>query len=353
MYQSCIANTRRKKRLFYHLPQELYKKEYRTQDLKLEKQILEEKHVLSSHFKVIPFITIDEQCRVFCRCILTFYKEDKHAYIGFVESRKNVQAFQVMIKDVSDFAKKHGRNTLVGPLDASFWIGYRLKLNHFEQPYMCEPYNLSYYKVLFEQAGFVICDKYQSNKFKIFTDKDVDKKCELRYYWSLEKGYKYLPVTYQSFDKQLKEIYTLLTRLYRTFPGYKEIREQEFFSMFRSLKFILDYDMVKLIYQDKKLVAFFICVPDYKNMTANLNLKNLIRIFKIKKKSKNYILLYMGVAQEHVGLGGALSHALKLELEKKKCSSIGALIHEGKTTNLYYRDAIVDSYEYALYQKKL
>ena len=44
------------------------------------------------------------------------------------------------------FAKEKWYKKIVGPVDASFWNKYRLKINLFDKrPYTGEPYNLKYY----------------------------------------------------------------------------------------------------------------------------------------------------------------------------------------------------------------
>ena len=45
----------------------------------------------------------------------------------------------------------------------------------------------------------------------------------------------------------------------------------------------------------------------------------------------------MGVAPEHAGLGNALSELLKHDLQRKNCTSVTALIHDGKVTGGFYR----------------
>ena len=44
-----------------------------------------------------------------------------------------------------EYAKEHKFRKIIGPVDASFWLKYRLKINKFERPYTGEPYNKDYY----------------------------------------------------------------------------------------------------------------------------------------------------------------------------------------------------------------
>ena len=111
--------------------------------------------------------------------------------------------------------------------------------------------------------------------------------------------------------------------------------------------------MVKLVYKEEKLTAFLISIPNYGNAVYQLNLRNLLRILKVKKRPREYVLLYMGVDEGHLGLGSALSQVIKEELQKRNTSAIGALIHEGKVSDSYYKSLYTDRYQYKLYKKTL
>lgn len=76
-------------------------------------------------------------------------------------------------------------------------------------------------------------------------------------------------------------------------------------------------------------------------------------MLKNKKRCDNYILLYMGVDEKHLGLGSALSQAIFEELSRKKASSIGALIKKGKVSEKYIDKKIISQREYLLFEKNL
>lgn len=131
------------------------------------------------------------------------------------------------------------------------------------------------------------------------------------------------------------------------------ITREQFVELYTPLEKILDYSMVKLVYSGNQLVAFFISIPNYKNAICRLNFPNLLRILHVKRKPKEYVLLYMGVDHRHLGLGSALSQVIKEELQTKQASAIGALIHEGKVSDTYYKTLYTDRYQYVLYKKNL
>ena len=112
-------------------------------------------------------------------------------------------------------------------------------------------------------------------------------------------------------------------------------------------------EMIKLAYYNNKMVGFYISIPNYNNLVYNVNIINLIKILKIKKKPKEFVMLYMGVDQEHRGLGKAIVYSIITELMKSKLPSIGALARDGKVTQNYVEELIKDRYEYVLLERKL
>ena len=333
----------------------LYDKNTYVQDIVLEKQILSGSHILSKYFTVVPIIVLNESGKIASRCLLTFYENDSNAYIGFFESINSTEASRCLFKASEMLASKNGKTKLVGPLNASFWIGYSLKTNKFDSVYTSEPYNKAYYLDLWKDAGFKIKEKYFSNIMRAPTENDQSAKCIKRLQMIKNSGYIIKSPKKSTFNKNLREIYGLLIRTYSGFPMFKKINEEDFFNMFRGLKYILDFNLVKLVYKESKLVGFFICVPDYKNLThQKITIINLMKILKIKnEKNKKYIALYMGIDSKHPGLGSAMSEIIKKELEKRQSCSVGALIHDGKISGEYYKQLIIDKYEYVLFEKSI
>ncbi|MGN0395168.1 MAG: hypothetical protein ACI4EF_07385, partial [Coprococcus sp.] len=231
MGECILVKTEKEKRLFLSLPQKLYKRKECTQDIETEKQLLNGTHPLSAQVELYPYIYVENDA-VICRCILTYYKEDSFAYIGFFESINNQECASAMLQEVSQKAKSDGKQALVGPYDVSFWIKYRFKCNHFDSVYTCEPSNKSYYPKMWERMGFEVTDTYYSNQIRIPQKEDQNEKCKRRLEKFLQAGYVIQSPHKKDFQKCLGEIYELLIQLYRTFPGFKEITKKQFVELY-------------------------------------------------------------------------------------------------------------------------
>ncbi len=339
---------------FLQMPKKLYYAEECMQDKKTERQLLLGKHVLSHYFTVQGILILDEKEEAVARCLVTCYPEEEAAYLGFYECVENSRVSSLLFRVAEQVAKGQGKQTVTGPLDASFWIRYRLKTNKFQTPYTGEPYNKEYYGKQFQEAGYQIAYRYQSNCFGTVPPGYQDKLYQEILLEKQKEGYEFFSPSPRSFGKNLQEIYRLIMELYGTFPAFHHITWREFKRIYGALKYVLDYSMVKLVRKESEIVGFLISVPNYHNLTCGKkNLWRMLKILQVKHKPGEYVMLYIGVDGKHKGLGKALSESIKCELQKNQAASIGALIREGKEKESYFQELVTDKYEYVLLQKAL
>ncbi len=351
----CIEFTNEKQRIkdFLKLPKLLYKKEENTENPKEIESILLGKHQLCKYFKLYKFLVYKEDKPV-ARFAITLYPKDKTAYFGFFECVDDKKVAKYVFDNAEQFAKENDCNKIVGPVDASFWIKYRLKINQFDsRPYTGEPYNKEYYFNLFKDNGYEVCDHYTSNHYVGAEYEYINKEYEGKYKEFTNKGYEIRSIDMKEFDNSIKDMYRLITDLYSDFPIYKNLSQKDFIATFSSFKSIINPSMVKFGYKDNKMVGFFISIPNYHNTVYHLNPINLAKILKSLKDPDEYVMLYMGVDQKHHGLGRALVYSIIQELNQSKKPSIGALAHDGKVTQYYAKEKVDNVYEYVLLEKEI
>lgn len=352
----CIEFNKEKKYIkdFIRLGNRLYKANENMQNDGELKALLTSQHVLSKYFTLRKFCVYDGK-KVVGRFALTFYDGDDTAYLGFFECEDNDDTARLIFDKAQECAKSEGCKRLAGPVDASFWIKYRLKINLFDRlPYTGEPYNKDYYRRMFEQNGFDVIKHYTSSIYDV-VDKDFhNDKYEQRLAEFTKLGYEIKSPSEDKWDETVRDIYRMITRLFGDFPIFKNLDEEDFAENFSSYKLIVNYEMVKMAYFDGKAVGFFISIPNYGNAVYHTdNPINLLKILSLKKKPKEYVMLYMGAEPEHKGLGKALVQSIIDVLEENSLPSIGALQMDGKVTQHYVDEKISERYEYALYGKEL
>lgn len=323
------------------------------QDIKVEKQILNQTHVLSKDMRIFPFVILDKKGQPVCRCLMTCYKGTDDAYVGFFESFDNRDAVNKMLSYVIRKAQKEGKTRLVGPIDASIYIRYRFKVNRFNETYTGEPYNKDYYQKLWESCGFVVSDNYVSNSMRCVTKQDFDEKLNRIYKRYLERGYKFKSLD-DDFDEKLSDVYELLMDRFSEFKGYQRITKEQFISMFSSLKYIAIDEMMKFAYKDDELVGFCLALPNYGfDSLGSITPKKLLGILKTKYFPREYVILYAGAHKKTPGLGAALMHAIRNELYENQCTSIAALIHEGNMPGQVYTMLHTGQFKYVLMSKDI
>ncbi|MBP5762008.1 MAG: hypothetical protein J6W48_03450 [Lachnospiraceae bacterium] len=338
---------------FLDLAKKLYTKQDNMESPDTIRKFLTGEHPMSKYFTLDAYLIYDGD-RAVGRFALTIYPDDTVCYLGFFECIDDKDTATFLFSSAETIAKEMKCSTIEGPVDASFWNKYRLKINNFDRPpYTGEPYNKEYYYNLFLANGYTVKEHYTSNAYRAVDDSYVNEKFEGRYNAFLEQGYRIESPRTEDYEKILDEVYRMITELYSDFPIYKHVSKEDFKEMFMSYKSIMNMSMTKIAYYKDKTVGFYISLPDYGNKVYHLNLPNLLSILKTKKHPKQYVMLYMGVDAEHRGLGKAIVYSIIKELEANRLPSIGALARDGKVTQTYVIEEATSIYEYVLLEHTL
>jgi GNAT superfamily N-acetyltransferase len=341
---------------FLLLPKLIYDKHTYTQNETEERSILNTSHVLCKYCKQRKILVYNESDEVCGRCIVTLYPDTDTAYIGHFECVDNSECTAKLFDYAHKCAKEAGYAKMVGPLDTSFWIKYRLKIDNFDRkPYTGEPYNLPMYQKMFEDNGYRVLEKWVSN---IFKKMPLYNKQKTAYKKRLEKAekanYRIVSPKSSEFDATIDIIYNLISETFKGFITFREITIEDFREIFRNYRYILDYHFVKIVYFGDEPVAFSIALPDYENLLyGDLTAYKKLRVFLKRIRSSNYVSLYMGVKKEHRGLGRALSQKLIESLRIRRSTCIGALITEGKVTENFGKEYTIGKSLYVLFEREL
>ncbi|UUX34658.1 hypothetical protein [Fundicoccus culcitae] len=339
---------------FLLLAWRLYAKDERMQSTQEIEQLLTGSHPLSTTFSFQAFVGYENDS-VVIRAALIQDKQSQLTYLGLFEAVNNLSVMAEFMQVINAEARKLGAKALVGPVNGSFWLGYRMKLSNFDTPpFTGEPHNLDYYPDLWRSVGFQLFEEYQSNYYvQSPLDYRADRLAK-RYQQFVQAGYHFTHPSKAHWDTVSIEVFNLLSQLYADFPLYQPITSQQFSEIFASYRLILDFSMVTLAYFQGYLVGFLIPLPDYGTLVyQTLTPINTLRILRRRKKAKRYILLYLGADSNHLGLGAALSYQFFTQIKYRQAESIGALIHKGKITNNYAAEMQVKHTDYGLFRLEL
>ena len=277
---------------FLKLPQSLYDKKSRIQNIKDENKILRGTHNLSGYFSVEKYLCYDENEKVIARAITTIYPNKDEAYVGFFEAFDNKNAVKQLFSTIEEDLKKISIRKIIGPVDSSFWINYRMKVDNFdEEIYVGEPYNKEYYYDLFKENGYNVYKTWTSNIYEIKNKYYDPQKYRNRYEEFIQKGYKITsPKNKEEFEESFKIAYKLIMELYKDFPLFKNISEKDYYKYFSFYRVVSNYNYLKVAYYNNEAVGFFIGIPNYKNLLYRkmtfVNKIKICHLFKIVYNSR-------------------------------------------------------------------
>lgn len=286
------------------------------------------------------------------RIALTTYPGDETTgYVGFLEATDDLSAAELF--DVAaQTAAADGRTALVGPVDASFWWRYRLKVSGFEErPYFGEPLNPPSHVRWWQLAGYAETDRYRS-AYTVRPGRDlVLPQFEQRAKLFASRGFEIRAPRRREWDGLLGDLHSLVSELYEDFPTYRAIPAQAFGELFAPMRLIADYSVLRMAYRDGRPEGFLVAFPDYGLGLASSRPRQLAALARHRWRSDRYVLLYLGA--RHPGLGSALMHSFSAEMVRRRAAVIGALSHVDKPTAGYAAKQVRARTDHVLLRREL
>ena len=347
------VNTLEEQKKFLELPRALYKTDYHQSD-EIVEQFLRGTHPLSAVAKITHYLLIEGEIAL-GRMTLTQFPDNDTLYIGFFECQSDQAGANLLFETAKAEAVKLDLGSVTGPVDVSFWIGYRFKTNNFDRVFFGEPQNKEYYPNLFQSAGFLPIERYVSHyQSPIQGDETELAKFKRRNEQARSRGIRLVHPDPVDFDKYLRDIHSLLMELYSDFPVFHPLSYEDFKQIFGGLKYITDSRLIVLAYDGLLPVGFFISFPDYGNsLMVRSKLKRFWNLYKTKRHPKQIILSYSGVKKGYEGLSGALYYNILLRVKELGLPTVSTLMKKGKVTAGFGRELEESTTEYQLYELKV
>ncbi len=314
-------------------------------------------HVLSDTMEFQAYLLLKDETLSLDNCLariaLILLKDSDDAYFGCFSARPELSDIKDLTAYVEEKAGALGRKRLIGPVNGSFWLGYRFKIDHFDaKPYYGEPRNPANYPELFLTSSYKILEVYRSNIYP--KGAVVTPQMRKRLSRFLEEGYEIRRPKRIETKALLGDVYRLIMNLFADFPAFQAIREDQFSRLFQGLPLIADYKLIRIGRYEGKTVGFLIALPDYgTKLDASRSMKDKIMAIFSKRLFKRVVLLYLGVEKEHLGLASALITDFSVEIDRRKSSLVGALIAGDKVSGSYARQEISETRRYALFTKDI
>lgn len=287
-------------------------------DSDIESRFDPECNKLLANGEAVRWIVRDDTGAVVGR-IAAFYNRDQAKIeeqptggCGFFESIDNREVANMLFDASRNWLAQRGMEAMDGPVNFGArdeWWGCLVA--GFEiQPLYANPYNLPYYKDLFENYGF-------QNYFNQYTHLRMIQVGELNesIYARVKRleatpGYRFSYINKRDLVQIAEDFRRVYNKAWSSIPGVNPMTHEEAQDVMGKLKPIIDEKLIYFAYFNDEPIGFFIMVPDINRIIGSLNGKlnfiNKIRFMFMLKYSKKVDRIFgitFGVTPEFQGRG--------------------------------------------------
>ena len=195
------------------------------------------------------------------------YKGTLAACIGSYECIADMTISKQLIDKAKQIARSKGCSWLIGPMEGSTWQSYRFSNSPTEKPFFMEPYHHQYYNEQFEYAGLYPIAHYHSNlDSKIYTDETTIKQYESSFE---SKGIRVRSINMKNLENELYKIGQLSNKGFKDNFLFTPMPPSLFTKKYLSLQNHINPELICLLEQNEKIIAFVFAIEDYLDTTAS------------------------------------------------------------------------------------
>jgi hypothetical protein len=229
--------------------------------------------------------------------------------IGFFDCINNQEAANLLLNTAKNWLLQNGVQAMDGPInfgERDKWWG--LVVEGFNAPLYCMNFNPPYYVTLFENYGF----KPFFYQLCISTDprKDLNAKILERHKQiSLDNNFRTVNINKNNLGKFAEDFATIYNKAWAGHGGLKQIKVAQINSMFKTMKPIMDENIIWFVYYNEDPIAFFVNIPDlnyhFKKLDGKFGLLQKLKFLYLQKfnKSKKFVGIVFGIIPEYQGKG--------------------------------------------------
>jgi GNAT superfamily N-acetyltransferase len=239
--------------------------------------------------------------------------------IGFFECIDSMETAFLLFSTAEQWLKEQGMEAMDGPVNFGETDKYwGLLVGGFTHPSFDVPYNLPYYKELFESYGFRVY--YKMEGFHLNISKPLPGRFLKIAEWVAKKPeYEFRHFKWSDEEKFIRDFAVVFNEAWASFKTHFEPLKADYIrGALKKAKPILDEEFIWLAYSGGKPIAIYLMFPDLnqilKHLNGKLNLINILKFFYYKKKKEMTRAkgLLMGVIPKYQGLGIESAFILKL-----------------------------------------
>jgi ribosomal protein S18 acetylase RimI-like enzyme len=177
--------------------------------------------------------------------------------LSYVECLDDPAAAGALFGGAIGWLREQGVGRIVGPLDGDTWHRYRVNVGPYTRArFPLEPWNPSYYRHLWEQAGFRVLESYSSKWIEDVGSllPGLEKGLER----SIERGIRIRTLHTARLPEELALIHELSSAIFHEAFLYTPIARDEFLALYAGMERMLDPELVLFAENDAGAAVGFV-----------------------------------------------------------------------------------------------
>lgn len=236
--------------------------------------------------------------------------------IGFFECVNDKEIAHQLFNTAKHWLKERSMEAMDGPInfgDRDRWWG--LHIDGDFEPNYCMDYHLPYYKELFEDYGFRVYFNQYTYHRQVNSNNVNPLIWEKAQRISQNPSYSIKTISKWKLNKFANDFRTIYNNAWGRYTGVKKMSNTHAKALMKTIKPIIDPELMYFAYYEGEPIGFFIMVPDLNQIVKHLDGKfdfwsklKFLYLLKVKKICTKAIGLIFGIVPQHQGKGveGAL-----------------------------------------------
>jgi hypothetical protein len=214
-----------------------------------------------------------------------------------------------MFDHCRQWLQARGMEAMDGPInfgERDKWWG--LVTDGYYSPLYGMTYNPPYYVQLFERYGFQVY--FNQVCFALKVKNRLEKKFYDRHaMYAANPEYRAQRIEKNKLDKYVKDFTTIYNKAWAGHGGGKSLEEKTVAKMFKTMKPVMDENIIWFVYHKEEPIAMWVNLPDlnqyFRHLNGQFGLLQKLKFLWLKSfgKCNRFVGIIFGIVPEHQGKG--------------------------------------------------